>query len=225
MSLLLKKLNIDKNRNEREALNFSFVIAICWHICLFSIFFIKLPNNIGRNANINSLNFIGSFLKKYDFGSSENNPKSAQAIKYFNLVKQNVSALDVKDYARLDDLLEKPGNSSFVNTEVPGYVLSFGGPQLKLNPLNRDPSSADNDFFDVKNLPNTQIYFKEGLPGLVKFDLYISERGRVAFLKKATSSGSFDADMAVQRALIRTVFDTYHFGVIHRRILELDLKQ
>jgi len=225
MLLQLKDLYLDRDRRDREVLNFSFVVAICWHICLFSIFFIKLPGNIKDNAGINSLSFIGSFLKEYDFNNANNNFKAAPANKYLIFAKQNVYALNVKDYAQLNNLLDKPGNPFLNNMAVEGYrdILAERLPRLDL--LKKYSSLAENEFFDVKNLPNMQIYFKDGLPGPVKFDLHINERGRVSFLKKATSSGSFDADMAVQRALIRTVFDTYHFGAMHRRILELDLKQ
>lgn len=225
MLSLLKKLNIDKDSRAREVLNFSFVLSICWHICLFSIVFIRVPNNIEKYSSLNSLNFIGSFLKKYDFEAEKHNFTSVQTNKYLNFAKQNVSALDVRNYAKLDNLPEKPGNSLLATTAAEEYGFRLGERLLMPRLLIKDASSAENDFFDVKNLPNMKIYFQEGLPGPVKFDLYINERGGVSFLKKAITSGSFDADMAVQRALIRTVFDSYHFGVIHRRIIELDLKK
>ena len=225
MLLQMKKLGLDKDRKDSDVLNFSFVVSICCHICLFSIFFIKLPNNIEKTVGINSLNFIGSFLNKYDFYSGENNLTQHQNSKYLNFAKQNAFALEVKDYAKLDNLLDKPGTSLLINDAPEEYAFPVDARVLELSSSKKYSLPSENIFFDVKNLPNMQIYFKEGLPGSVKFDLYISQRGRVSFLKKAITSGSFDADMAVQRALIRTVFDTYHFGVLHRRTVELDLKQ
>lgn len=225
MLLQHKMSNLDRDRRDGEVLNFSFVVAVCWHICLFSIFFIKSPGNIATTSGINSLNFIGSFLKGYDFSNADNNFTSGRGNKYLNFAKLNVKILDEKDYARIDDLLDKPGNIFLANSAVEKYAGTLSERLPRLNSVNKDSSLAENDFFDVKNLPSMQIYFKDWLPGPVKFDLYINERGRVSFFKKAITSGSFDADMAVQRTLIRTVFDTYHFGAMHRRTLELDLKQ
>lgn len=225
MLLQRKMSNLDRDKKEVEVLNFSFVVAVCWHICLFSIFFIKSPGNIATSSRINSLNFIGSFLKGYDFSNADNNFTSGRANKYLNFAKLNVKILDEKDYARIDDFIDKPGNIFLTDTAVEKYTVTLAERLPRLNSANKGYSFAENDFFDVKNLPNMQIYFKEWLPGPVKFDLYINERGRVSFFKKEITSGSFDADMAVQRTLIRTVFDTYHFGAMHRRILELDLKQ
>lgn len=223
MSLLTKRLSLDKQKKDNEALTFSFAVSICWHICLFSIFFITLPGS-SKLLKTADINFIGSFLKIYDFDSGGLLSFGRKDNKYLQFAKGNVPTSVLADYAKLPDELEKPRSFFFTKFNAAEYIPSSDERFLNKNFSIKDEVSREKGFLIVKDLPDVHIFFKEGIPAAIKFDLYINEKGRVNFLNKLITSGNFDADMALQRALIRQVFDTYHFGYIHRRALELDLK-
>ncbi|MBU2541115.1 MAG: hypothetical protein KJ593_04365 [Candidatus Omnitrophica bacterium] len=225
MSLLTNRLNegIPRNNRNRRALKISCVISFCWHICLFSVVDITFPD-IKVPAVNKEVMFLGSYLADYDFFPSED--KNIHKNIYFDTAVKNALGQDLEGYPKLEIFLEKPEKYFLAQKSqreevyyrsqldtLPSEILLYSGLPKK-----------DLEFFDSKRLPAMNIYFKEGIPRPVKFKLYISERGRVRLSEKTISSGSFDADMFIQRALRRLVFDTCAFGRANWHELELDLK-
>lgn len=224
MSLLIKRLNEAGQGSSLKALNASFIISLFCHICVFSFFYIALPT-IDRNRGFKDIVFVGSFLRGYDFDAGAKSGLKKNDKQYLIIAKQNALALSLSGVAKLNNILDKPKNYSAIKNNDFEFYSSFEERFINLNADIKNFDLSERDFFDVKNLPDLSFYFKEGIPRPIKFDLFINDRGRVEFINKLISSGSFDADMFVQRNLRRFVFDTHHFGYNHRRALELDLKK
>ncbi len=222
---LTNKLNegiIRNNRNGR-ILKISCLISFFWHICLFSIVHVTFPDIKIPTAN-KEIMFLGSYLDSYDLFPGED--KVFQKSIYFDTALENVLGQDWGDHPKLDVFLEKPKKYSFAQVghieeaSYRPYVDSLQADVVLYSAAHK----KELDLFDSKRIPDMHIYFKEGIPRPVKFRVYISDKGRVKSLRKTISSGSFDADMFIQRMLRRLVFDTTTLGRANWHLLELDLK-
>lgn len=232
MSLLTRKLIKGNQGGQSKTFNASVIISFCWHICLFSIVSITFPP-LKINYPGGEVAFLGSILDRHDLGDSRQDLSHKQGgSKYFKIAEENVFKQDLGDYTKLASFLGKPRNYFPVSAAEYRFWqrsnLDRGRDSFLMQLLREKIVSSTNNpevnIFDVKDLPDLHIYFKEGLLRPLKFNLLISKRGRVRFLNKVISSGSIEVDMIVQRAISRLVFDPSRVGVKHWRTLNLDFK-
>jgi hypothetical protein len=212
-------------KSKNKPFSVSFFVSCFWHIGLFSIILINFPD-ARLKTNNNDIVFLGSFLKDYDFVQNEDYSRQAKIPDYyFKTARQNLLILDLNDYAKLDSFIDKPLAYYFEKEVYREEIYSSIEEFLSKNiALKQRPQEVEADLLDSSNLPDFKIYFRDELPRYVKFNLYINPTGRVGFLKKTISSGSFDADMIAQRFVNRLVFDKSAYGRSHWQTIELNLK-
>ncbi len=223
MSRLIRTSN-EFAKNRKRPLVFFYLLSFCWHISLFSVLYITFPNS-QHSLRGRDVTFLGSFLNKYDIDSPlVENRFSSKSDKFFRIAKQNIISNQSPVREKLDFFLDKPKYYFFSQDAVE----DAGSPTfLRSLAIFSDVSAAiKKDFipFDENKLRPNFLQFKEGLPCLIRFNLDISERGRVQFLDKEITSGNFEVDLFVERAIRRLVFDTSEFGNRHNQKIELDFK-
>ncbi|MEW6008092.1 MAG: hypothetical protein AB1629_00440 [Candidatus Omnitrophota bacterium] len=222
MLQLIKTLNeFTKGRNP---LVLFYLLSFFWHISLFSILYITFPN--GKNSlKSRDITFLGSFLNRYDIDSSLIKDRlSAKNEGFLRAAKEVILSKELPTQRKIDFFLDKPRHYVFsqevIRKEDNLPLLEF----LSKFEEKTIVDKKDSNFFDENQLRPKFLQFKEGLPCSTRFNLDISERGRVEFLDKEITSGNFEVDLFVQRAIRRLVFDTSRVGKRHNQKIEIDFK-
>lgn len=207
----------------KNPLVFFYLLSFCWHLSLFSVLYITFPN--GKNSlKSRGVTFLGSFLNKYDINSPGLTKPGLKTEGILRIAKKNIISKEIPQQRKIDFFLDKPKHyvfreDSLKKEDNPAFLEFLSKFEEKHIGNKKDSVS-----FDENKLKPKFLQFKEGLPCSIRFNVDISERGRVQFLDKEITSGNFEVDLFVQRAIRRLVFDTSEVGKRHNQKIELDFK-
>lgn len=221
---LIRILNSLIDKSQDRALAFFLLVSFCWHASLFGIINITFPHT-GNSFAGKNITFLGSLLKDYDFEPVRSRVATVKhADTFLNQARVNGFLRFKLVPVKIPQRIEKPANDFIYSGDIIARdkflnTLSFISGDVRTFSQAMSPA-----IFDERKLPSLEIFFREGVPSPVRFNLYISENGRVGLLNKEITSGNLDVDLLVSRLLRKSTFDISQFGSKHWRSIELNLK-
>jgi hypothetical protein len=186
----------------------TFVLSLFWHILCIGIFEPTFGHKLNK-LNFTQVSFLGSILKPSDlyFGSNSKEPSHSRRIFIRRIINQmNSKPLtlnekkDIEYFSSMMRQQNRPLFSVFIDSQKPVFTVK---PDTSILEGYKKESTL---LFHPRLPYSFLIYFRDRQRAHIEFTFYISDKGKLSFIKRRISSGNLEADLLAYRYISRCMY-------------------